>query len=117
MNANLMCAPGLQFHIQQRESMIVLSHFVQGYCAAAASHHCHSRAITRIARKWLVNTSRRVIYTAVNERNVRLKDCAIAKLFREVLERFFSFCNYKQTGCVAIQTVNNAWSDRACARW
>ena len=49
MNANLVRAPGFEFHVEQRKSIEALAHTIQRERTASAAHDSHTRPVRAIA--------------------------------------------------------------------
>src|ERR1051326_521829 len=115
MNADLVRASGLQFDVEQSETIEPLPPAIQRPRAAAAANNRHARAVRRIACEWLLDASGISLQSSVNECDVRLEHRAIAKLIGKIFERGFGFRDDEQAGRVAIQTVHDAGADTGAA--
>src|SRR5215211_5400912 len=95
VNADLMRSSSFQFHIEKCESLKRTPNPVECQSAAAATDHGHARTVRTIASEWLIDLSGIRKHPPVDERNVRLENCAIAKLIGKVLERRLGFCSHQ----------------------
>src|SRR3954469_2727911 len=82
VNANLMCASGLDLHAQQSEFGITLGYFKDRMCRApgSAAQHGHARAVVWAASQARFDLTARLGNATVSERDVELEDLAVAEL-------------------------------------
>src|ERR1700752_2930230 len=103
-----MCSTCLQLNIQQRISLVALFNSKKGQRAADVPYNCHPGSIRRIACNWLVNLSCLLIDSPMDQRNIRFEYSSIAKLIRQVFQALFCFGYDKESGSVAIESVNDS---------
>ena len=87
MYANLMSAPGLQFDIEQRKPIETLANAVTRKRRAATTNDRHPRAMAWIAGNRLIDPAGISFDLSVNQRDIRFKNFARAKLVREFFVR------------------------------
>src|SRR5207253_6046233 len=87
MHPNLMCAPGLQFDIEQRKPIETLANAVTRKRRAATTNDRHPRAMAWIAGNRLIDPAGISFDLSVNQRDIRFKNFARAKLIREFFVR------------------------------
>src|SRR5262249_30502610 len=91
MHANLMCAAGSQFDIQQSEAIESFPHAIQAQSRAAAPHDRHPCAMTWITSDRLIDLSAILFEPSMDQRNIRLENFTRAKLISEIIVRAFRF--------------------------
>src|SRR6266571_2038278 len=116
VNPNLMRPPRFQLNIKQREPVVSFANPIDRKSRAAAAHHSHAYAIARIASNGLIDLPGALNENSVDQRNVRLKDFARAKLIREFLVSVFGLGDNHQSGRLLVETVHDAGANRACPR-
>src|SRR5205807_878580 len=109
MHSNLMCAPGLQFDIEQRKPIETLANAVNRKRRSAATNDRHPRAVAWIAGNWLIDPAGISFDLSVDQRHIRLKNFSRAKLIREAFMRAPSLRDDQQTGSAFVQTMDDAW--------
>src|SRR5258705_2896619 len=115
MHSDLVSPSSLQFHIKKSEALITPASAIERKRTTPAAHDGHPRAVTRIAGNGLVDAPGVFFNSAMHQCHIRFEYCAFAKLIGQVVERRFSFCNYKQSGSVSIQAMHNARPHCSCA--
>src|SRR5260370_320500 len=112
MDPDLMSASGLQFDVEQCESLKPLANAINRKGRTPATYDRHANAIAGVTSDRLIDLVGLLFNESMHQRNIGFEDFARAKLIGQIFMSAFGLSRYQQTRGAFVQTMHNPWPSR-----